>query len=82
MEWNFKILRNTVSGDGHNTLEEAFEYYKETLTEYGYELGISENGVHTIQSLEELCDILNELDIYGCGSSFKIEEWNGEYGKE
>ena len=77
MEWDFKIFRNTVSGIGQGTLEEAFNYYKDVLTANGYELGISENGIHTIQSLEELCDILNNLNIYGCGSSFRIEKWKG-----
>ena len=70
----YEVLRNTVSEIEHEGLKEAFEYYKEILTENGYELGISENGVHTIQNLNELCDILNKLDIYGCGSSFKIEQ--------
>ena len=59
MEFKYEVLRNTVSEIEHESLEEAFEYYKETLTGYGYELGISENGIHTIQSLNKLCDILN-----------------------
>ena len=66
------VLRNKVDGTEHDNLEKAFNYYSIDLLESGYELGISENGVHTIQNLSELCDVLNSLNIYDCGSSFEI----------
>ena len=74
-ELNKPFLFNKVSGVGHNDLEQAFKYYADLLKSEGYELGISENGIHTIESLNELCDILNQLDVYGCGSSFEIKNF-------
>ena len=67
------FLFNNVSGVAHNDLEQAFNYYADILESYGYELGISENGVYTIESLNDLCDALNHIDVYGCGSSFEIK---------
>ena len=54
------VLVNRVSGIEHDNLEDALKYYDLAYTD--------------IESLDELCDTLNDLDLYGCGSSFEIKE--------
>ena len=56
--FEFKILRNKVTGDGMNFEEAKKHYY-----------------LPCVNSIEELCQILNSRDIYGCGSSFDVEKW-------
>lgn len=72
MHWTERYLRNTVSGVGHSTLAEALHYYSETIKDVKQD----------ITSLDDLCDVLNQLDIYGCESSFKIEVWEFRCGGE
>lgn len=70
MKFKERYLRNTISGVGHRELEEALEYYHNTLKENGF----YENPT-PIDTLDDLCEVLNHMDVYGCGSSFKMEDW-------
>ena len=70
-------LRNTVSGIAHDNLQEALAYYDTTLIDGGYYQHPTK-----IDSLYDLCDVLNEMDVYGCGSSFSMEQWTFKYGEE
>ena len=54
------VLVNRVSGIEHDNLEDALKYYDLEYTD--------------IESLDELCDTLNDLNLYDCGSSFEIKE--------
>lgn len=54
------VLVNRVSGNEHDNLEDALKYYDLEYTD--------------IESLDELCDTLNDLNLYDCGSSFEIKE--------
>lgn len=55
-----KVLVNMISDVEHSDLEEALKYYNLEYTD--------------IEDLDELCETLNDLDLYGCGSSFEIQE--------
>lgn len=80
------MLRNKVSED-LQTFESAKEYwsyniscdisdylgntYEEKRKKWFKDLEKEKKVRHT-ENILELCDVLNEADIYGCGSSFEV----------
>ena len=59
-------IYNRISEDFYE-VEQAKEYYKNDLIKYG----ITDREIKNCDD-EELVEMLNELDVYGCGTFFYL----------
>lgn len=66
---------NRISEDIEE-IEEAKNSYREVLTKYG----ITDNEINNCDD-SELVEMLNELDLYGCGTCFYLVDENITYSE-